>query len=119
MAIIGGGSDGTRLLPQMGNAGERTSYTLKDLPAGTYYWSVQAIDNGFAGSTFSSEGMFTVAFGDIGAGMPDVGNSSVAWGDYNADGRAGHPDRGQHRLGPGHQDLRERRPRHFQRDKRR
>ncbi len=86
MAIIGGGSDGTRLLPQMGNAGERTSYTLKDLPAGTYYWSVQAIDNGFAGSTFSSEGMFTVAFGDIGAGLPDVGNSSVAWGDYDSDG---------------------------------
>jgi len=41
---------------------QTNSWTIKRLPAGSYYWSVQAIDNNFAGSTFASEGIFTVAF---------------------------------------------------------
>jgi hypothetical protein len=55
-------SDGRRFVPQAGNAGERTSYTLTDLtPGATYYWSVQALDSGFAGSGFATEGSFTMA----------------------------------------------------------
>ena len=38
------------------------SWTIKKLPAGTYYWSVQAIDNCFAGSAFAPEGNFTLLF---------------------------------------------------------
>jgi len=53
--------NGTRLLPQYGNAGERTSYKLSGLtPGTTYYWSAQAVDSGFAGSPFATEGTFTV-----------------------------------------------------------
>ncbi len=33
---------------------------LRDLPKGTYYWSVQAIDTAFAGSAFAAEQTFTV-----------------------------------------------------------
>ncbi len=50
----------TRLVPKDGNVGERTSYALQNLPGGTYHWSVQAVDSGFAGSAFASEGTFIV-----------------------------------------------------------
>jgi hypothetical protein len=54
-------SDGTRLVPQDGKVGEHTSYALAGLtPGTTYYWSVQAVDSGFAGSAFATEGTFTV-----------------------------------------------------------
>jgi Calx-beta domain/FG-GAP-like repeat len=53
-------SGGDRFLPQMGNAQERTTAILRDLPPGTYFWSVQAIDNNFAGSRFSAEETFVV-----------------------------------------------------------
>jgi len=36
------------------------SYTLKDLPDGKYYWSVQAIDNCFSGSPWATEQSFTI-----------------------------------------------------------
>ncbi len=78
-------SSGQRLLPQMGNAGQRTSHTL-ELDPGTYFWSVQAIDNSFAGSAFAtSEGVFTIGFEDIGAPLSGVYSSSAAWGDYDGD----------------------------------
>jgi hypothetical protein len=47
-------STGLRLVPAMGNAGLRTSRTLR-MPPGTYHWSVQAIDGAFAGSAFAPE----------------------------------------------------------------
>ncbi len=54
-------ASGTRLIPATGNAGELTSYKLSGLMHGqTYYWSVQAVDNGFAGSAFATEGSFVV-----------------------------------------------------------
>ena len=40
---------------------QRNSYTLKGLPEGKYYWSVQAIDNGFTGSAFAPETSFTIS----------------------------------------------------------
>ena len=53
-------NNGERNVSQIGNADYNTSYTLSDLPKGlTYYWSVQAIDNGYAGSAFSAESSFT------------------------------------------------------------
>ncbi|MGC9973902.1 MAG: FG-GAP-like repeat-containing protein [Gaiellaceae bacterium] len=55
-------ASGTRLVPQVGNVGERTSYTLTGLtPGAAYYWSVQAIDSSFAGSAFATEGSFQMA----------------------------------------------------------
>ena len=37
-----------------------SSYTLKNLKDGTYFWSVQAVDHGFAGSEFANEKSFTL-----------------------------------------------------------
>ncbi|WP_293151848.1 DUF4347 domain-containing protein [Microcoleus sp. bin48.metabat.b7b8b9.023] len=52
--------DGTRQLVGLGNVSQNTQWQLKDLSPGTYYWSVQAIDNAWAGSPFATEGSFTV-----------------------------------------------------------
>ena len=57
MADVG---SGTRKVTRIGNTYLNTSWVLKDLGPGTYYWRVQAIDGGYRGSTFSSEHTFTV-----------------------------------------------------------
>jgi subtilisin-like proprotein convertase family protein len=59
-------SNGTRKVVQMGNVNQNTNWTLKNLKPGTYYWSAQAIDTAFEGSTFATEGSFTVGVGAIG-----------------------------------------------------
>lgn len=51
--------NGTRKLLTTGNMGTSTSKFLQ-LPKGTYYWSVQAIDNSFKGGAFSDEKSFTI-----------------------------------------------------------
>ncbi|MFC0876473.1 FG-GAP-like repeat-containing protein [Saccharicrinis sp. FJH2] len=48
-------------LAQMGNAQLDTFFILRGLAEGTYYWSVQAIDNCFKGGAFSNEGTFTIS----------------------------------------------------------
>jgi hypothetical protein len=52
--------DGTRQIVGLGNVSQNTQWQLKDLSPRTYYWSVQAIDNAWAGSPFATEGSFTV-----------------------------------------------------------
>ena len=56
-------STGRRLYPTRGNAGVQTSWRLQSLPAGDYFWSVQAIDQSFVASSWSDEGSFTVTAG--------------------------------------------------------
>lgn len=51
---------GARFVAGRGNVGHNTSWTLRNLPPGTYYWSVQAIDQSFAASGFTDEQQFTV-----------------------------------------------------------
>jgi hypothetical protein len=51
---------GQRRIVGLGNSGERLSWTVTNLIAGTYYWSVQAIDNSFAGSPFVAEQPFSI-----------------------------------------------------------
>ena len=51
---------GKRRIVSMGNAGHRNFKTIKGLSDSKYYWSVQAIDNCFAGSNFASEQSFTI-----------------------------------------------------------
>lgn len=51
---------GTRLIAQPGNAGHNTSRIIKNLTPGTYKWQVQAIDNAYCASSFSSLSTFTV-----------------------------------------------------------
>lgn len=51
---------GTRLLPACGNAQSRLYKSMRGLADGTYYWSVQAIDTAFAGSTWPQEQMLVL-----------------------------------------------------------
>src|SRR6266542_682232 len=54
-------TDGLRLLPALGNAQAGTNaFVLNLAPGRDYYWSVQAVDTGFAGSPFAAEQQFTV-----------------------------------------------------------
>ena len=52
---------GHRTIPGLGNVSHHTTWTIKNLPPGTYYWSVQAIDNGFVGSAFAPAGTFIIS----------------------------------------------------------
>ena len=54
-------SNGYRKVPKLGNTNHNNSWTIKNLSGGTYYWSVQAIDNGFAGSEFADEQSFIIS----------------------------------------------------------
>ncbi len=54
-------TSGYRLLPAPGNVGQRTSWTFT-MPSCdfNFYWSVQAVDQSFAGSAFSAEDFFNI-----------------------------------------------------------
>ena len=53
-------ASGFRRLMQIGNTDERQSRAITNLAPGTYYWSVQAVDNSFSGSSFAAEESFIV-----------------------------------------------------------
>ena len=52
--------DGYRQIVKSGSAQLGPSASLKNLVAGTYYWSVQTVDTAFAGSPFAAESSFTL-----------------------------------------------------------
>lgn len=52
--------NGKLTIPRNGNQGNALSSKLKNLPDGTYYWAVQAVDAGFMGSEFAPEQSFTI-----------------------------------------------------------
>ncbi|MBN2664526.1 MAG: T9SS type A sorting domain-containing protein [Bacteroidales bacterium] len=51
---------GKLFVPKYGNTGHNTSWTIHNLPNGEYFWSVQAVDNSYAGSLFADENTFTI-----------------------------------------------------------
>jgi hypothetical protein len=54
-------SNGRRRIAAMGNMNLARAAQLRGvIPGTTYYWSVQAVDTGFAGSAFASETSFTM-----------------------------------------------------------
>jgi uncharacterized protein (TIGR02145 family) len=53
-------ADGTRLVYQMGNMQLNNFWKCDSLPLGTYYWSVQAIDQSFQGSAWATEQSFSI-----------------------------------------------------------
>lgn len=53
-------ANGKRMLLSHGNAYNNLSWKIRGLQAGTYFWSVQAIDHCFSGSAFASEKFFEV-----------------------------------------------------------
>ncbi len=52
--------NGYRLLPAVGNVSQNLSWTITGLEDGDYFWSTQALDNNFEGSTFATEESFTI-----------------------------------------------------------
>jgi uncharacterized protein (TIGR02145 family) len=55
-------AEGHLRVPRIGNAGMNTSWRLKNLPLGDYYWSLQAIDQGYKGGAWAPEQRFTVSY---------------------------------------------------------
>ncbi len=55
-------TDGTSTLLNSGNAGYVTTFTLRDLPEGRYYWAVQSLDASHRSSAFSAEGSFNICY---------------------------------------------------------
>ena len=54
------GNDGYRRVVQPGNVNQNLSWQIKALqPENTYYWSVQAVDNSFAGGPWAEEQQFS------------------------------------------------------------
>lgn len=51
---------GVRHLAALGNVQQNNVWPFKTLTSGTYDWSVQALDHGFAGSEFSQSLQFTI-----------------------------------------------------------
>ncbi|HSL88559.1 MAG TPA: T9SS type A sorting domain-containing protein [Ignavibacteriaceae bacterium] len=51
---------GLRSIPAFGNTNHNTSWQIRGLEPGEYYWSVQAVDNGFLASEFAAEKTFTI-----------------------------------------------------------
>jgi predicted nucleotidyltransferase len=66
-------ASGYRRVVRLGNA-QQSGWKLQ-LPPGTYYWSVQAIDPAFAGSPFAAEQTFAVGAVDV----PNAANLPVAF----------------------------------------
>ena len=54
---------GRRLVSGDGNVCQNTSWTLRGLAPGVYFWAVQALDNAYNESPFSEEGSFTIQSG--------------------------------------------------------
>jgi hypothetical protein len=53
-------STGWRKIAAMGNVYQSTDWWLRGFQPGTYYWSVQAIDNSYAGGPFATEQSFSI-----------------------------------------------------------
>jgi hypothetical protein len=61
------GRNGYRRIAQMGNVNHHLSWQIKNLQPNTiYFWSVQAVDNSFAGGTWAEEQTFTTGITGIG-----------------------------------------------------
>lgn len=97
---------GTRKNQDDGNAGIDESFELTGLQPGTYYWSVQAVDNAGNGSVFAPEQSFTVGSLDFTLNDSDIPAALYAnaqFGDIDNDndldivliGRIQHDDQAQ------------------------
>ncbi len=51
---------GFRKIPKIGNTQTTTAWRIDSLAQGTYYWSVQAIDQSFRGGAWAPEATFTI-----------------------------------------------------------
>lgn len=65
IAPLSDATTGYRTVQGLGNANMKTSLTVSGLEEGTYYWSVQAVDQAYAGSAFSVEQSFVIIETDL------------------------------------------------------
>ncbi len=65
---------GFRYIQALGNTNTEISRMIMNLEEGTYYWSVQAIDQAYSGSLFAEEQSFTI----IETGIDDVIESNAS-----------------------------------------
>ena len=72
--------NGFRLLPALGNAQQKTNWIINNLEMGTYYWSVQALDNNFEGSVFANEVSFEIT--TVGLSEVQANNNSNELSNY-------------------------------------
>ena len=56
---------GFRYIQAIGNTNTEVSRMIMNLPEGTYYWSVQSIDQAYSGSPFAAEQSFTILETDV------------------------------------------------------
>ncbi|MHB1033059.1 MAG: FG-GAP-like repeat-containing protein [Pirellulales bacterium] len=73
-------ASGLRRIPATGNVQQRLSWTVKNLPVGTYYWSVQAVDAGLAGSPWAAEQVVAITDVESPVAALDVSDITVAGG---------------------------------------
>ncbi len=62
MAWVTSNTFGFRRVARLGNTNMKNGWTVEGLDIGTYYWSVQAIDNAFLGSPFASAQVFHISY---------------------------------------------------------
>ena len=51
---------GYRYISSLGNAGQNMDYYIQGLESGTYFWTVQSVDQAFTGSAFAQTESFTI-----------------------------------------------------------
>lgn len=73
---------GFRKIADMGNAFQDTSWVIKNLSPGTYYWAVQAIDNSYIGSLFSQEESFVIGASTAGENQEQLPGQMMLSGNY-------------------------------------
>ncbi|MCD4735201.1 MAG: FG-GAP-like repeat-containing protein [Bacteroidales bacterium] len=67
--------NGKRKVNGTGNVWQNTEFKINNLPEGTYYWNVQAIDNNYDGSPFAGEQFFDINYTGIEHPYPENENS--------------------------------------------
>lgn len=81
---------GKRFIVDNGNVGQNTSWRIIGLEQGEYYWSVQTIDQAYAGSPFADEqGFVILPEGSVEFVKSDfeIGEFlEPGWGDWDSDG---------------------------------
>jgi hypothetical protein len=70
---------GARYVAARGNAGQGGSWTIRELPPGTYHWSVQSVDHAFNGSRFAAESTFTISLYERVPKLLSVSQSTNTW----------------------------------------
>ncbi|HEY4788293.1 MAG TPA: VCBS repeat-containing protein, partial [Bacteroidales bacterium] len=83
-------ANGYRRIPAIGNAGQKNDTLTLNLPAGTYYWSVQAIDNAYAGGAWATENTFTITSqqtSNIALDSLSLSAMKLSWTNGNGDKR--------------------------------